>query len=283
MRFADIDLSKLPAPNVIININYEDILQEWKNKVLELDPNLSTALSLESEPLVIDGQATAYQFMLLYQKINESAKSVMLAFSSGANLDHLAALFKTVRLTDETDDRLRTRTQMALEAITTAGSRGSYEYHALSTSNLVKDVDSYSPGQGAVVVTVLSTNNEGIADSALISQVTIALNEENVRPISDKRLIVQKANIIEYEIEATIKVGSGADYSLVLNASIEKINQYINDNFLLNRPHSLSGIYDALHEPEVRIVNLISPIEDILPANFQVARCTNINVSISND
>ena len=133
----------------------------------------------------------------------------------------------------------------------------------MSASGLIKDVDAYSPGQGVVVVTVMADNATGIIDNAVLDLVRLALNDENVRPVSDKRLIIQPANIIEYHIEAVVYIGAGADGNLVFSKSIERINKYIQDNFVLNRTHSLSGIYDALHEPEVRRVDLISPEADV--------------------
>jgi phage-related baseplate assembly protein len=280
MAFSEVDLSQLPAAAVVEDVDYESLLEAWKARVIELDPSLADVLALESDPLVIDGEATAYQAMLLYQRINEAAKAVMLATATGDDLDNLAALVATERQDDESDERLRQRTQMALEGITTAGSRGSYVYHALSAHAHVVDVDAYSPASGAVVVTVLSAENGGTPDDALLSAVTAALNAEDVRPLTET-VIVQGAAVVDYEIKATLHIDPGPDPELVRTAAIEAVNAYISDTSRLGRPITRGAIYAALYQPEVRRVVLIDPPADQLLERYQVGRCQVVEVYLA--
>ncbi|MCU7933733.1 MAG: baseplate J/gp47 family protein [Candidatus Thiodiazotropha sp. (ex Dulcina madagascariensis)] len=280
MPFSGVDLSKLPPPAVVQSIDYEGLLAQWKAYLINADPALADVLSLESDPLAIDGEATAYQALLIYQRINEAARSVMLNSAAGADLDNLAALVSTARLVDESDDRLRLRAQMALEGITTAGSHGSYLYHALSADPDVLDVDTYSPGYGAVVVTVLTAVGDGIPDEALLATVSAALNDESVRPLTET-VIVQAAAVVEYAIKANLTIDPGPDPELIRTTAVDAVNAYVSDSFLLGRPITRSGIFAALHQPEVRRVVLAEPASDLLLERYQVGRCQSIEVNLA--
>ncbi|MEW8508924.1 MAG: baseplate J/gp47 family protein [Candidatus Thiodiazotropha sp.] len=280
MPFTGVDLSKLPPPEVVQGIDYEGLVTQWKDYLINEDPALADVLALESDPLSIDGEATAYQALLIYQRINEAARAVMLNSAEGADLDNLAALVSTERQADEPDDRLRMRTQMALEGITTAGSHGSYLYHSLSADPNVLDVDTYSPGLGAVVVTVLSAVGDGIPDEVLLDTVRAALNDETVRPLTET-VIVQGPAVLEYAIKANLTIDAGPDPELIRTAAVEAVNTYVTESFRLGHPITRGGIFAALHQPEVRRVVLAEPAADLLLERYQVGRCQSIEVNLA--
>ena len=87
---AEIDLTRLPAPKVIEELDFETIFERKKNALLELVPSsvretIAATLSLESEPLTIDLQQQAYQEMILRQRINQATASTLLAFAQGSD------------------------------------------------------------------------------------------------------------------------------------------------------------------------------------------------------
>jgi phage-related baseplate assembly protein len=88
-------------------------------------------------------------------RINDSAKACMLAYAVGEDLDQFAANNGVERLTDESDERLRRRAQLAFEGQTVAGPRGSYVFHALSADVRVLDAKPLTPVPGTVRVVVL--------------------------------------------------------------------------------------------------------------------------------
>ncbi|MEL0625209.1 baseplate J/gp47 family protein, partial [Marinomonas arenicola] len=77
-----------------------------------------------------------------------------LAYATGTNLEHLSALWGVSKQDGESDDRLRSRTQLALEGFSTAGPFGAYVYHSLAADSRVKDVAVSSPSAGQVLVSV---------------------------------------------------------------------------------------------------------------------------------
>ena len=251
-------------------------------------------LQLESEPVVKLLEENAYLELLLRTHINESAKAVMLAYATGSDLDQLGALFGIKRLIIqagdlnahppiptqyEDDERFRTRIQMSLEGLTTAGSRASYEFHALSTSAKIKDVDVTSPTAGTVKVAILSTEGQGTADSDLINAVKKQLNAEHIRPLTDT-VLVESAVILPYEIRATLTLYPSVLESVVMANVNQAITHYTNKQHLLGIDITLSGIYSALHQEGVQNVKLTQPVADLIVQPHQAAYCSQIQINV---
>ena len=295
-----IDLNNLPVPKVVQELSYETLLAQRKAKFLSLQENddmrqhWQARLQLESEPVVKLLEENAYLELLLRTNINESAKAVMLAYATGSDLDQLGALFGVTRLIIqaedlkstppspakyEDDERFRTRIQMSLEGLTTAGSRASYEFHALSTSTKVKDVDVTSPTAGTVKVAILSTEGQGTADSDLINAVKEQLNAEHIRPLTDT-VLVESAVILPYEIQAAITLYPTVLESVVMANVNQAIANYANKQHLLGIDITLSGIYAALHQEGVQNVKLTKPLADLIVQPHQAAYCTQIQVNV---
>jgi phage-related baseplate assembly protein len=92
-----IDLSRLPPPQLVEELDYEKVLTEMRNKLRELLPEW-TGYELESDPANKVLEAAAYREMLLRQRVNEAARGVLAAFAAGSDLDHLAAFYPETRL-----------------------------------------------------------------------------------------------------------------------------------------------------------------------------------------
>ena len=295
-----VDLKKLPAPKVVQELSYETLLTQRKEKFLslqesdEMRQHWQARLQLESEPVVKLLEENAYLELLLRININESAKAVMLAYATGSDLDQLGALFGVTRLIIqaedlksnpptqakyEDDERFRTRIQMSLEGLTTAGSRASYEFHALSTSAKIKDVDVTSPTAGTVKVAILSTEGQGTADGDLIKAVKEQLNAEHIRPLTDT-VLVESAVILTYEIQATITLYPSVLESVVMGNVNQAIASYVNKQHLLGIDITRSGIYAALHQEGVQNVKLTKPMDDLIVQPHQAAYCTQIQVNL---
>ena len=295
-----VDLKKLPAPKVVQELSYETLLTQRKEKFLslqesdEMRQHWQARLQLESEPVVKLLEENAYLELLLRTNINESAKAVMLAYATGSDLDQLGALFGVTRLIIqaedlksnpptpakyEDDERFRTRIQMSLEGLTTAGSRASYEFHALSTSAIIKDVDVTSPTAGTVKVAILSTEGQGTADGDLIKAVKEQLNAEHIRPLTDT-VLVESAVILTYEIQATITLYPSVLENVVMGNVNQAITSYANKQHSLGIDITRSGIYAALHQEGVQNVKLTKPMDDLIVQPHQAAYCTQIQVSL---
>lgn len=288
--FSAIDLSQLAPPDVVETLDYEAVLAAMKADLASYAPELAGALTLESDPLVKLLEICAYRETLLRARINDASRAVMLATSTGADLEHLAAFFgvsrQTVTEADpdadppiaavlETDARLRARTQLALEGYSAAGPVGAYVFHSMSASPLVKDVGISSPLPGQVLVTLLSASADGTADGALQIAVSNALSADDVRPLTDQ-VLVQSATITEYTIEASLTTYSGPSADTVLAAALAAAQTYADTHHRLGHDITLSGLFAALHQPGVQNVAITSPAADIVMGADAAAYCTDI-------
>lgn len=276
-----IDLSKIAPPDVVEELDFEAIYQELLDDFRRLYPEWT--VSLESDPVVKLLELAAYREMLLRARINDAARACMLAYASGSDLEHLAALLGVTRLvgdeSEELDDRLRLRAQMALEGETVAGSRGSYIFHALSASNQVKDVAVDSPVPGEVRVTVLSTEGDGVPSVGLISTVVSYLSAEERRPLTDL-VTVEAAEIVPFTVEATLNVYPGPASSPILAAAEAAVEAYVVEHAKLGHDITLSGLYACLHQPGVQRVVLTSPAVDVVIGERQAAHCTGVVIAL---
>lgn len=274
-----IDLSQLPAPNVVLPLDFEAVLRTLKGQVLATLPQLADVIDLESEPVNKVLQVIAYQHVNMQARINDAARACMLAYAQDNDLNHLSALLGVERLPNEKDSRLRYRAQMALEGETVAGSFASYKFHALSASAQVKDASVDSPQPGTVRVTVLSAENDGSSSPALLQQVNAALSAEDVRPLSDT-VQVCPAQIVSYEIHATLHVYPGPAAQPLLQVAEQALQAYITAHQQLGHDITLSGIYACLHQPGVQRVELTAPAADIVVSPTQAAYCASAVISL---
>ncbi|MGP2842350.1 baseplate assembly protein [Serratia nematodiphila] len=295
---ATIDLSQLPAPNVVEPLDYETLFAERKATLISLYPAdqqeaVARPLALESEPIVKLLQENAYREVLLRQRVNDAAKAVMLAHATGEDLDQLGANFNTPRLVIapadegaipptpavmEADEDYRLRLQDAFEGMSTAGSAGSYRFHARSADGRVADVTAISPSPANVIVTVLSRDGDGSASAELLQVVSAALNDEDVRPVAD-RVIVQSAKIAPYVIEAVLYLYPGPEVAPILTAAKQRLHNYVLTMRRLGRSIRRSGIIAALTVEGVERVEVAQPATDIVLDKTQAGYCTGVNIT----
>lgn len=296
---ATIDLSLLPAPTVVDSLDYESLLAERKATLISLSPEeqreaIARTLTLESEPIVKLLQENAYRELILRQRVNEAAQSVMLGYAGGSDLDQLGANFQVQRLVVqqpddtvipptpaimESDSDFRVRIQQAFEGLSVAGSSGSYEYHGRSADGRVADVSATSPSSANVLISVLSREGNGTASAELIAIVDKALNDEDVRPVAD-RVSVRSATIVNYSIEATLYLYPGPEAEPIRRAAEAKLKNYISAQHRLGRDIRLSAIYAALHAEGVQRVELKSPPADIVLDKTQASYCSDYQLTV---
>jgi phage-related baseplate assembly protein len=287
-----IDLSLLPAPDVVETLDFEEILAAMVSDLRQRDSEFDALL--ESDPAYKILEVAAYRELLLRQRVNDAARSVMLAYAAGSDLDHLAALYGIERLvidpgdpdaappvppSYESDALLRARVQSAPEGWTSAGSAGAYAWHATSASAEVKDASVSSPSPGEVVVTILSTDTDGTPSAQLLQDVSEALSDEMVRPLCDG-VTVQAAEIVSFVVEAALTLYFGPDESVVLAQAEGAVKDYIERQHRLGRDVTTSGLYAALHQPGVQKVRLVSPTQDLPIEDHQAPWCQSLSITM---
>lgn len=296
-----IDLSQLPAPDVVEALDYEQILETRKARYLALFAQedrdaVAKALALESEPLVIVLQENAEREVILRQRVNDAARSVLLAFAKRGDLEHIAGEYGVSRqliqpanpdavppvdAVYESDDELRERAQMAWEGLSTAGPRDGYVFHALSADGQVADATATSPAPCDVLVCVLARAGDGTADAELLAKVRAQLNDEDIRPMGD-RVTVQSSQIVPYRVRAVLHMkGEGPGRTVALEAARAACAAYVNRARRAGVSVWRSALTASLHVEGVDHLQLLEPADDLLLTATQAATCTGIELSIA--
>lgn len=293
MSFTAINLDRLPPPIIIDQPDFESIFAARKARLIELAPHLAPALELESEALVQLLQEDSYRELIVRAAVQDAGAGNLLAFASGAVLDHLAAFYGVARLVIqeadttvsppveellEDDARLRSRVQLAPEGFTTAGSLGSYTFWALSASPLVKDVailETATPGEVRIIV--LSTVGDGTPDADLLGKVDATTQPR--RPLTD-HVMVEAATIQAYSVEAELTIYDGPDAELVRQASISAVQAFVNEHHRLGHDITIAGLHAALYCEGVQNIEITSPAATLVIPSDTAAHCGAITVTV---
>lgn len=300
-----IDLSKVPVPDIITPLDFEQTYTDLKATLITLDPHYSEALALESDPLARLLQVFAYREMHLIAKVNDATRANMLASATGNDLIALGARYNLTPLivqpanpsatpptpeVRESDENFRRRVQMAFDGLNTAGSIDAYIFFALSADGRVLDANAESPAPCNITVTILSHEGNGTPSNSTLtavrayfglapdgnSQTTIP---SKIRPQGD-RVMVVPAQIIPYSITAQLYIQLGPDASVVLIKAQNALSQYIAEQRRLGANITRSAIHRALHQPGVSNVLISSPATDLVIGPTQASFCTATNITI---
>lgn len=288
-----VELSALPAPQVLEKLDFEDIFQDdLATFRSHLGDNWNA--QLESDPVTKLLEVGAYRTLLNRARINDAAKALLLAYAKGSDLDQLAANVRLQRLVVqpanrdsvpptveilEQDDALRERVQLVYEGLTTAGPRNSYILHARNASGRVADATAESSSPAVVDIAVLSLDGDGVASAELLAEVSAYLNDDDVRPVAD-RLNVRSAEVLPYRIDAVLHmVGSGPENEATLIECRRRLQAWVNPRRRLGVEVPRSAIDAQLHISGVARVELTG-WADIRPSKAQAAWCTGFDVSL---
>lgn len=287
--FTAVDLSRLPPPTVIEQVDYEALLADAIAQLKARDPVFDALV--ESDPAHKILQVCIYREMILRQQFNTRLRGMMLAYATGSDLDHLGALMGVTRLTlkagdpahgieaqMESDHDLRYRIQLAPEGYSVAGPTGAYLYHALSSDADVLDASATSPSPGEVLITILSRSGDGTASDALCQRVLRVLSADTVRPLTD-HVTVKPAQITLYAVDAVLDVFPGPDSSIVMANARTQLQERLRATQRLGRDIALSAIIAALHVEGVYRVQLKSPSADLVNSLTQAAFCQAITLN----
>jgi phage-related baseplate assembly protein len=289
-----IDFSRLPPPKVIEEVDFEVLLQRYKDQVVAKNANLARAIELEQSPVNVILEPQAYGEMIVRSRINAAARAVMLAFATGYDLDNLAAFFGVERgivpgnpnvtpvIPDspETDTSLRRRAQLAPEAMTTAGSEGAYIFQAISADLSIRDASAVAVDRnGTVKVSIMRSGSDPVPTASQLANVVARLNKPDIKPLTDV-VIVSPAKVIYTDINAELTLYPGPDQALVMadvQAGLTKVRDRVS---LLGRDLTRSSIISALNQEGVQSVNLKTPSENIIADVTQCVVIKSASVTV---
>ncbi len=259
-----IDLNQLPPPKVVEELSFESLVAEHKQALLDRQPSVANVIKLESEPLVKQLEVFSYREMLIRQRINQAARSNLLAYAQDTDLDHKGAFYELARLPNENDDRYRQRIQYRIAALAGNGTPEQYRLIAMTASQNVRDSNVYliSPGVVGLVLWCVDANLSVITKEAVVA----ALSAPNAKPIGIQvvvRVAVQKT----IDITATLYRDEIAPSNIVQyarNALVDSLREYAK----LGRNISKSWVTGVLQQPGINRVAFINGQPDIHEINF---------------
>jgi len=177
----------------------------------------------------------------------------------------------------EDDTAYRARIVLATAQFSTAGSINSYAFHALSANPGIIDVSVTSPAPGDVLVLPLMEDGS-ITPAQVITQVTTAVNAENVRPLTDTVTVAAPTQVL-YALTLNVKYFSefiGQDIPAKVQAAAQsyvdgkrqKLGQDILESQIKGAT-MLEGVYD---------IDLPGFV-DLIIAETEYAYCNSIIVN----
>lgn len=291
--FTAVDLSRLPAPDIIETLDYETLLSEavarFKAEMAALGVTIETR---DSDPAIKLLQTFSYLAQLLRQRVNDAARAVMPAFAVANDLDNIAALFGIVRkvitpadeargtpAVMESDTEFRRRMVLAPEGFSVAGPEGAYLFHALSADPQVLDATATSPSPGVVIVSILSRMDDGSASAQLVAAVQAYVSADERRPLTDF-VTVQSAEIVRYAVDYDLTTFNGPDGAVVLAASLASVRTYVEESHRLGRDITMSALFRAAHVEGAQNVRFNSPTADVVVSRLQAPYCTGVSARL---
>lgn len=178
----------------------------------------------------------------------------------------------------ETDEQLRARIKLAPSQFSTAGSRGSYEFHAKSANASITDISISSPVPGTVLIVPLTEFDD--VPIEIINDIYAVCSAERVRPLTDT-VIVSGPSRIDYAIKLNVVLFENMDTQTSKNeitAALEKYTARIRKKLgsdvvrsEISKVAKLECVYD---------IEILSP--STLKVNEETyARCVEIVVNIT--
>lgn len=249
------DLTQLPPPEVVKTLDFETILQVHRADLLARYPEAAAVIDLESEPLNKLLQSHAYRELLYRQRVNEAARAHLLAFATGADLDHKAAFYGLTRLAGESDERLRARVQLRIKSLAGNGTREAYELTAMTASQNVRDARATQPFPGRVHL--LLWCHDAAQAEATLATVLAAINADDGRPLGvPVTVALARARAINITAAIEREAGAPADLAQRLVVTLaDALAAYAR----LGRDVPRSWITARLHTAQVAAVRFPDP------------------------
>lgn len=175
----------------------------------------------------------------------------------------------------EDDERYGERIWLSRESKSTAGSDAMYKYFAITADSRIADVKVIDDAAGVVKVYLLSKN--GAADQVMIDRVNAALNEENIRPLTDN-VQVSSATILEKTIAADIVL-----YDMTYETAVREVTEtrVAENTMIFGRSLSLAKIYGLLESEQVKDVTITTPTASINILPNEVISVTTLTLNFT--
>ena len=292
-----IDLTLVPFPDVIETLDYETILQEriadfkkrWE-EVRKTKPELPAynVELLETDPAMIAIQSSAYREMFWRARGNQIARALMLASTTGTDLDNFAADFgmtrRIIRNDDagnpvyESDEEFRQRRNLAPDGYAAAGPEDAYRFFAWSADGSIKQVEAVKGDDNRCDIILLGREGDGSVSQEVVAKVYKALSAKVRRPLTDNTY-VRSSTILRQPIRVAVTAPTGPDISTLKAKAKASITAYAASRSAIGTVLRVDGIIGAAHKDNaLESVTVIEPVGDIDPGKYGAVFVPEITV-----
>jgi phage-related baseplate assembly protein len=268
-RFPVIRPELLPRPDVLEVISSDSIIEDrmarFKQRWSEEDPPNAAAYDvgqLEFDPIKIVTENASYFELLVRDRVNQAARSVMLAFSFGSNLDAIASRYPggVPRLAGESDDNYRRRIWLSPNILSAHGTTESYAFYALSAlgPNVLRDAAAFTTrGTGRVTIPIL------------VNKPLLVLSEQQVLAIVNQQIQTGLVDPLRVSFET-----DPGDPPLPTADQILQVYRYISAN-------TRKGLTDEIliARPKVVATRIVIQLKTF-PGNSVAATLTNVAANL---
>lgn len=167
---------------------------------------------------------------------------------------------------EEEDTAYYNRMRESEESYTTAGSKGSYIYHAKSVSAQISDVSAESPEPGIAEIRIMLHNGQ-LPDKELLNKVKIHLSADDIRPMTDK-VIVTTPDTVEFDINIRYFISKEKETSTndIKQAVTLAVENYISwQTSKMGRDINPSYFNALLMESGIKRVEITAPVFTQIP------------------
>lgn len=210
----DAPLPKLPLPVIEREPAFQELFDARLTQMRDLFTTAGIdwdTWMLRSDPINNMCRHAAYGDLLYVSSLNDTFRATLLDFAQGADLVAQATDWEITPLDGEAMDDLRRRLRERKK-----GQGGFtdnwYARYAFSADPRVADVGVAGDSMGGVLVSILSTEENGVASEELLSVVTDALNLPTVLGDNDHVEVVPAViNIVNIEADVWLLPEAPAD------------------------------------------------------------------------
>lgn len=291
-----VDLASLPAPEVIQALSFEAILEQIVADYVTRYPDAVDSIQLESDPVRKLLETVAYRELALRARYNDEARALLLAFSTGSDLDHIGATYyqehrlvitpenlsvsPPVAAVLESGSDYRQRLALKPESWSVAGPTNAYKWHAISTDGAIKDASVTCPQGGTTQVYILNRSGNGIPTAGQLQAVRDKLNSDDIRPLSEEVLVSAPA-IVNYSLDVALTLYPGPSTEIVTAAVQSALSSFATTRHMLDADIIRSAIDAAAHVSGVKKVTINAPAADVVCGKHQAPFCTGISIAIA--
>jgi phage-related baseplate assembly protein len=180
----------------------------------------------------------------------------------------------------ETDDQLRSRSNLASSSFSVAGPRGAYQFWAKSASQSIVDVAVITTNPGEVTLYPLCAGGS-LPSPEILANVLAICDNDKIRPQNDT-VLADSPDVVDYAINVEITTYAGAINSEVLAAINSALSDFkasrenrLGMDVIRTQISALCVIKDKVYQ-----VNVVSPVADIVADEKTYPHCTGITVTI---